>query len=110
MSWSVRISRCAFAEVWTWGRGEYGRLGLDDRHGESKLRPQVVQGKLQNRRVVQAACGGSHTVVLTEHGHILTWGRGSFGRLGTGKECKDALAPVEVKLPGVRSARLFGIQ
>lgn len=30
------------AEVYVWGRGEYGRLGLGDRTGSSKLRPQKV--------------------------------------------------------------------
>lgn len=91
---------CAHAEVWTWGRGEYGRLGLGDRHGGSKLRPQKVGGALQGVRVVQAACGGSHTAALTEHGHIFTWGRASFGRLGTGTLTRDALSPVEAVLPG----------
>ena len=31
-------------EVYMWGRGEYGRLGLGDRSGSSKLRPQKVSG------------------------------------------------------------------
>lgn len=31
-------------EVYMWGRGEYGRLGLGDRSGSSKLRPQKVGG------------------------------------------------------------------
>ena len=26
-----------------WGRGEYGRLGLGDKSGSSKLRPTLVQ-------------------------------------------------------------------
>lgn len=47
----------------------------------------------------QASCGGTHTMVLTSEGRIYTWGRGSFGRLGTGTE-KDYLSPVEVFLPG----------
>lgn len=48
---------------------------------------------------VQASCGGTHTMVLTSEGRIYTWGRGSFGRLGTGTE-KDYYSPVEVILPG----------
>jgi alpha-tubulin suppressor-like RCC1 family protein len=38
-------------------------------------------------------------MVLTAEGRIYTWGRGSFGRLGTGTE-KDCYSPVEVFLPG----------
>ncbi|KAK9811056.1 hypothetical protein WJX73_009758 [Symbiochloris irregularis] len=87
-------------EVWTWGRGEYGRLGIGDRHGESKLKATRVQGRLAGQRVVQATCGGSHTAVLTEHGRIYTWGRASFGRLGVGNTSRDAVSPVEILLPG----------
>ena len=30
-------------------------------------------------RVVQAVCGGTHTIALTDEGRIFIWGRGSFG-------------------------------
>ena len=39
-------------EVYIWGRGEYGRLGISDRTGSSKLRPQKVRG-LEGHRIVQ---------------------------------------------------------
>ena len=52
--------------------------------------------------MVQAACGGTHTLALTEEGRIFIWGRGSFGRLGLGDE-RDRYLPVEVKLPGMRA-------
>ena len=38
-------------------------------------------------------------MVLTAEGRIFGWGRGSFGRLGTGNE-KDCHSPIEVFLPG----------
>ena len=40
-------------EVFTWGRGEYGRLGLADRTGSIKLRAKRVQGCLEGHTVVQ---------------------------------------------------------
>lgn len=86
-------------EVFMFGRGEYGRLGLGDRTGSSKLRPVKVKSALEGHRVVQVSCGGSHTLAVTHDGKAWSWGRGSFGRLGTKTE-KDAYAPVEVKLPG----------
>lgn len=53
----------------------------------------------------QASCGGTHTMVLTAEGRIFGWGRGSFGRLGTGFE-KDCYSPVEIFLPGVSAPTL----
>jgi hypothetical protein len=86
--------------VYVWGRGEYGRLGLGDKSGSSRLRPQKLKGLLEGHKVVEATCGGTHTIVVTEEGRCFIWGRGSFGRLGTGSGQKDSLSPVEVKLPG----------
>lgn len=86
--------------VYVWGRGEYGRLGLGDKSGSSRLRPQKLKGLLEGHKVVEATCGGTHTIVVTEEGRCFIWGRGSFGRLGTGSGQKDCLSPVEVKLPG----------
>ncbi|KAL4527306.1 hypothetical protein Ndes2526B_g08991 [Nannochloris sp. 'desiccata'] len=85
-------------EVFMWGRGEYGRLGLGDRSGSSKLRPAKIWA-LEGVKMVQVSCGGSHTLGVTADGKAWAWGRGSFGRLGTGEE-RDAISPVEVKLPG----------
>ena len=88
------------ADVYVWGRGEYGRLGLGDRGGSSRLRPTRVRG-LEGHCCVQASAGGTHTCVLTREGRIFTWGRGSFGRLGIGIATKDHHSPVEVLLPGM---------
>jgi alpha-tubulin suppressor-like RCC1 family protein len=37
-------------------------------------------------RVVQVACGGRHTVVVTENGETFSAGSNEFGQLGQGKE------------------------
>lgn len=92
------LALTAAGEVLVWGRGEYGRLGLGDKTGSSKLRPTKVTG-LEGYRVVEASCGGTHTMVVTDDGRAFIWGRGAFGRLGTGNE-RDFYSPVEVKLPG----------
>lgn len=39
-------------EVYVWGRGEYGRLGLGDKGGSSRLRPCKVKA-IEGHRVVQ---------------------------------------------------------
>lgn len=90
----------ASGELFIWGRGEYGRLGLGDKSGASRLRPQKLKS-LEGHRIIQAAAGGTHTMCLTDQSLMFIWGRGSFGRLGTG-ETRNAFFPHEVTLPGGR--------
>lgn len=70
-------------ELYTWGLGEYGRLG----HGDNctQLKPRLVS-KLSGHRVVQVACGSrdAQTLALTEDGLVFSWGDGDFGKLGRG--------------------------
>ncbi|KAA0065043.1 ultraviolet-B receptor UVR8 isoform X2 [Cucumis melo var. makuwa] len=61
---------------------------------ESGTRPS--SSKLSGK-VVEIAAGEAHTIVLTGDGRVYSWGRGMFGRLGTGAE-SDELFPVRVKL------------
>lgn len=70
-------------ELYTWGLGEYGRLG----HGDNvtQLTPKLVDA-LSNHRIVQVACGSrdAQTLALTEEGLVFSWGDGDFGKLGRG--------------------------
>lgn len=61
----VDLCECA---VYSWGRGEDGQLGLGDTSDQH--RPVLVDA-LQERRIVQIACGSGHTVVLT--GTLTSW-------------------------------------
>ncbi|KAK0097381.1 hypothetical protein PV326_002182 [Microctonus aethiopoides] len=70
-------------ELYTWGLGEYGRLG----HGDTttQLKPKLVEA-LVGQRVVQVACGSkdAQTLALTDDGSVYSWGDGDFGKLGRG--------------------------
>ncbi|KAF7995498.1 hypothetical protein HCN44_006605 [Aphidius gifuensis] len=70
-------------QLYTWGLGEYGRLG----HGDTatQLKPKLVEA-LIGQRVIQVACGSkdAQTLALTEDGSVYSWGDGDFGKLGRG--------------------------
>jgi len=57
-------------EVFTWGRGDDGRLG----HGCNgwKYVPRITQS-LTGQVVVQVTCGSYHTAAVTGNGDLYTW-------------------------------------
>eukprot|EP00066_Takifugu_rubripes_P008032 XP_003973941.1 PREDICTED: E3 ubiquitin-protein ligase HERC2-like isoform X2 [Takifugu rubripes] len=70
-------------ELYSWGLGEYGRLGHGD--NATQLRPKLVK-VLLGHRVIQVACGSrdAQTLALTDEGLVFSWGDGDFGKLGRG--------------------------
>jgi alpha-tubulin suppressor-like RCC1 family protein len=76
--------------VYAWGCGEDGQLGLGEEARGDYLSPMRV-GALGGVRVMSAACGARHTLVLTDAGQVLSFGRGGHGRLGHGGEAGSAL-------------------
>uniref|UniRef100_A0A8C8Y7S0 RCC1-like domain-containing protein n=1 Tax=Panthera leo TaxID=9689 RepID=A0A8C8Y7S0_PANLE len=71
----------AEGELYTFGEPESGKLGLPNQLLCNHRMPQPVPGIPE--KVVQVACGGGHTVVLTEKA-VYTFGLGQFGQLGLG--------------------------
>ena len=70
-------------EVYTWGRGDDGRLG----HGDNgwKYVPRIAQS-LCGHVMVQVTCGSYHTAAVSSTGDLFTWGGGMYGKLGHGTE------------------------
>ncbi|XP_077153037.1 E3 ubiquitin-protein ligase HERC2 isoform X1 [Ranitomeya variabilis] len=70
-------------ELYTWGLGEYGRLGHGD--NTTQLKPKMVK-VLLGHRVIQVACGSrdAQTLALSDEGLVFSWGDGDFGKLGRG--------------------------
>ncbi|XP_013917019.1 PREDICTED: serine/threonine-protein kinase Nek9 [Thamnophis sirtalis] len=66
-------------EVYTWGCGEYGRLGLDSEEDHSI--PQKVEIQ-KTSHIVSVQCGSDGTFLLTQAGKVLACGLNEFNKLG----------------------------
>eukprot|EP01104_Vermistella_antarctica_P015030 TRINITY_DN4850_c0_g1_i2.p1 TRINITY_DN4850_c0_g1~~TRINITY_DN4850_c0_g1_i2.p1 ORF type:complete len:374 (+),score=54.17 TRINITY_DN4850_c0_g1_i2:200-1321(+) len=73
-------------EVYTWGKGEFGRLGTLSQ--QDAVTPVLVEA-LQGKNVVSITCGGDWTAVLTANGDVFTFGCALNGRLGVGAHFED---------------------
>lgn len=81
-------------ELFTFGNGRRGRLGLDVEH-PPRYAPTRVEA-LVGKRVTCVAAGDDHTVVCTDKGEVYTFGGGKDGRLGHGSE-DDVRTPRRVE-------------
>ncbi|KAF9663627.1 hypothetical protein SADUNF_Sadunf17G0071100 [Salix dunnii] len=86
-------------ELYGWGWGRYGNLGLGDRN--DRLVPEKISGGWRhpmaltsdgnlygwglNKKVVQISCRWRHTLAVTERQNVFSWGRGTNGQLGHGE-------------------------
>lgn len=79
-------------KLFTWGDGDKGRLGHEDK--EQRLVPTCVSA-LIDYNFRQIACGHSLTVALTTSGHVYTIGSTVYGQLGEPRA--DGKTPVRVE-------------
>ncbi|KAL0343235.1 UNVERIFIED_CONTAM: Ultraviolet-B receptor UVR8 [Sesamum angustifolium] len=76
-------------ELYGWGWGRYGNLGLGDR--DDRLVPGKVS-TIQGEKMVLVACGWRHTISVSSSGSLYTYGWSKYGQLGHG-DFEDHLIP-----------------
>ncbi|XP_063249084.1 X-linked retinitis pigmentosa GTPase regulator [Prinia subflava] len=81
-------------ELYTFGEPVNGKLGLFPEQLKNNRVPQPVLGIIG--KVNKVACGGEHTVVLTET-DVYTFGLGQYGQLGHGTFVFESSVPKPVK-------------
>ncbi len=79
-SHSLVLTNCG--EVYAWGKNREGQIG-NGCNSWSQSKPIKVNG-FNNERVVMISCGWSHSMALTECGHVYSWGDNEYGQLGIG--------------------------
>ncbi len=90
-------------EIYTWGRGGFGRLG----HGTfaHATTPRLVEG-LRGIHCQQVVCGFAYTAAVSKDGELYMWGAGENGRLGLG-DTQDRHIPSKVTVLGKRVKQVF---
>ncbi|KAL8059195.1 hypothetical protein ABFS82_03G068500 [Erythranthe guttata] len=87
---------------YTWGRNDKGQLGHGDK--VQRDRPTIVS-ELSQHKIVKAAAGRSHSVVVTEDGISLAFGWNKHGQLGSGSaKTEIESSPIRCQVSEVKTA------
>jgi alpha-tubulin suppressor-like RCC1 family protein len=82
--------------LYTWGRGNYGQLGLGVTLRTSQPSPLNLSFTNATNRVTQIGAGLSQTFLLTESGGVWAFGRNDLGQLGLGSNVISTNVPTRV--------------
>jgi E3 ubiquitin-protein ligase HERC2 len=84
--------------VWTWGKGDYYRLG----HGSDQhvRKPTPIQG-LRGKKIVHVAVGALHCLAVADNGQVFGWGDNDHGQQGSGTTSVNKKPTIVVGLDGV---------
>lgn len=71
----VLLKGCLEDQIYGFGSGKRGQLGISKDHIRSSCLPQVTVG-LVGIEIVSISASGDHSAALSADGHLYTWGRG----------------------------------
>lgn len=69
-------------ELYSWGVGEFGRLGHSDECLDKENPTKIAY--LKESQISFAACGTTYSAAISSNGELYTFGQGRFGKLGHG--------------------------
>jgi len=95
-------------ELWVWGYGHYGQLGLGDH--ASRLVPTLVgtETALGGSQVLTVTCGYFSTMAATKDGALWTFGMGQNGTLGH-NDRNDRLVPTRIEAQHFGNANIVSV-
>ena len=91
----------SYGAVYSWGDGECGKLGHGNEE-QQRLLLQLLRRDLPERKTVSIATGQQHSLVLSDHGVVYSFGSGFSGKLGHGTQASHSLPRPIAALRGAR--------
>ncbi|EPB66807.1 regulator of condensation [Ancylostoma ceylanicum] len=79
--------------VYVWGHNEYGQLGTGDTL--PRPTPFFLEG-MSAMHIIEAYCGDSHTLLLSQEGRLFAFGSDAHGQIGGGKKFDKHTNPAAV--------------
>jgi alpha-tubulin suppressor-like RCC1 family protein len=91
-AWHASMAIKTDGTMWSWGRNNYGQLGLGDTTNRSS---PVQVGASSNWLNIAAGTYGNHAVAIKTDGTLWTWGQNNNNQLGLG-DTTSRSSPVQV--------------
>ncbi|CAM9176283.1 unnamed protein product [Pylaiella littoralis] len=88
-------------QLYTWGVGASGRLGLDLSEGGNPQADAAAATVIQafaGRPVLKASAAYNHSSAITTSGRVYTWGSAATGKLGLGVVDRDVYCSVPTRV------------
>ncbi|KAG5022568.1 hypothetical protein JHK85_018910 [Glycine max] len=87
-------------QIYAFGGNQFGQLGTGSDQPETSPR-QLDASRFENKHSSIVSCGARHSALLTDDGHLFTWGWNKYGQLGLG-DSVDRNIPGQVSIAGCR--------
>ncbi|CAM9344978.1 unnamed protein product, partial [Laminaria digitata] len=101
------VALTASGSVYCWGENGRGQLGTGDTL--NRYTPALVCKPLSVMRCIHVACGGQHTIAVTDRDDVYGFGSDRHGQLGLGQGSVASPFPARiVRLGGRRVEHLVG--
>ncbi|KYQ91171.1 regulator of chromosome condensation domain-containing protein [Tieghemostelium lacteum] len=84
-------------QLYTWGRGSFGKLGLGTSNGDSEYKTPTLVVALCRDSVKKVSCFGMNTSIITDDGKLFVCGRNHRGQLGIENAQYPETNPISVK-------------
>ena len=66
-------------KLYSWGSNRYGQLGITGTNTYKQNSPCEMTLPRNFGKVTDFSCGEEHSALLTDNGHVYTWGYGNDG-------------------------------